>query len=487
VSRLKLAKKRTVMTDIKITDIHNHPHVYPRAKMSTEAIERYTDLVDVGIELPPIEVARVSPTEHSDNKPYLLIDGAHRLEAYKAHGIEMVHAIVTPERFFLPADILELSLRAYHTNSKHGVPMEEPDTREIAIRIALANPDLTVEQIAKKIGRSERTVARWTENIRARRNSQRKGHLVKMGILGMTQKQMAEALGIDQSTVSKIMKNSHFPKLADIHKLLSDGREWAYIAEHYSTDIPTVMGIYAEQLSDHRRFELAEWPLNASNVQSSASLDDRFGDPWPGRIPAQLVAHTLYFFTQEGERVMDPMAGGGVVPDVCTLMHRRCDAFDLVARPSRPEIRQHHWQLHSMRWPDTRQPDLIFFDPPYFSKMAGDYHEDAISSLSASDYMAFFGEFFSLANAHMERGGRIAFLNSDWYDLNGRKSALQSNDHLNITSIDYANALIKAGWDISRLIDFPVPNTQVNPAQHARYQEDRQLASLRRTLIVARK
>ena len=44
--------------------------------------------------------------------------------------------------------------------------------------------------------------------------------------------------------------------------------------------------------------------------------DERFGDDWPGRIPAQLVAHTLFYFTKPGDLVLDPMAGGGVVSDV---------------------------------------------------------------------------------------------------------------------------------------------------------------------------
>jgi hypothetical protein len=34
--------------------------------------------------------------------------------------------------------------------------------------------------------------------------------------------------------------------------------------------------------------------------------DTRFGDEWPGRIPAQLVAHILYFFSEPGDLVLDP-------------------------------------------------------------------------------------------------------------------------------------------------------------------------------------
>ena len=37
----------------------------------------------------------------------------------------------------------------------------------------------------------------------------------------------------------------------------------------------------------------------------------------PGQIPAQLVGHTLFYFSEVGDLVFDPMAGGGVVPDMC--------------------------------------------------------------------------------------------------------------------------------------------------------------------------
>ena len=67
--------------------------------------------------------------------------------------------------------------------------------------------------------------------------------------------------------------------------------------------------------------------------------DRRFGDEWPGRIPAQLVAHLLFFFSKQNDLVIDPMAGGGVVGDTCLAFNRRCWSFDMVDRPyeiSRP-------------------------------------------------------------------------------------------------------------------------------------------------------
>ena len=89
--------------------------------------------------------------------------------------------------------------------------------------------------------------------------------------------------------------------------------------------------------------------------------DERFGDDWPGRIPAQLVAHTLFYFTKPGELVLDPMAGGAVVSDVCLLFERKCQSFDLATRDNRPEIQYHHWDSQHDDWPITGKADLIFF------------------------------------------------------------------------------------------------------------------------------
>ncbi|OQY07605.1 MAG: hypothetical protein B6I22_02780 [Desulfobacteraceae bacterium 4572_123] len=64
----------------------------------------------------------------------------------------------------------------------------------------------------------------------------------------------------------------------------------------------------------------------------------RFGDDWPGCIPAQLIAHTLFYFTKPGDLVLDSMAGGGVVPDVCLAFERKYRAFDIAPSDSRPGI-----------------------------------------------------------------------------------------------------------------------------------------------------
>jgi len=128
--------------------------------------------------------------------------------------------------------------------------------------------------------------------------------------------------------------------------------------------------------------------------------DERFGDDWPGRIPAQLVAHTLFYFTNPGDLVFDSMAGGAVVSDVCLVFERKSQSFDLATRDNRPEIQYHHWEAQDRHWPITKKPDLIFFDPPYYTKKEKEYKGKAnektpsISSYSKGEYEKFLESFF---------------------------------------------------------------------------------------------
>ncbi|RLB84790.1 MAG: hypothetical protein DRH26_18870 [Deltaproteobacteria bacterium] len=46
------------------------------------------------------------------------------------------------------------------------------------------------------------------------------------------------------------------------------------------------------------------------------------------------------------ELILDPMAGGGVTPDTCLAMGRRCRAFDMIDQPdTRSEIEPFTWDI----------------------------------------------------------------------------------------------------------------------------------------------
>ena len=151
--------------------------------------------------------------------------------------------------------------------------------------------------------------------------------------------------------------------------------------------------IMLEGKNDYERFKALNWGLRAWDYWHFNNCDPRFGDPWPGQIPAQLVGHILFYLTEEGDLVFDPMAGGGVVADTCCVFNRRCWSFDVGERSeTRPEIENHYWNPENLVWPikGKEKPDLIFLDPPYFKKQENHYSQESISMLSRKEYLAFF-------------------------------------------------------------------------------------------------
>ncbi|MBW2656059.1 MAG: hypothetical protein JRC91_14500, partial [Deltaproteobacteria bacterium] len=80
-----------------------------------------------------------------------------------------------------------------------------------------------------------------------------------------------------------------------------------------------------------------------------------------------------------------------------------CWSFDLLDRmKTRPEIEPFLWDPENLTWPVPagKKPDLIFFDPPYFKKMADHYMKGSISDFSRPQYLKFFKDLFSLMREH---------------------------------------------------------------------------------------
>ena len=265
------------------------------------------------------------------------------------------------------------------------------------------------EKAAKKEGLIEFNRSRVSPSLKS------ETVIVTMNSLGIPEERIAPLLKINRKTVKKHAENPRL--LRSIKKSLGKGLAIHEVAKKHGCPEPLVWSVALEGKSDQERFKALNWGLRTWDQWYFNDVDKRFGDDWPGQIPAQLVGHTLFYFTQEGDLVFDPMAGGGVVPDTCLAFHRKCWSFDLADRhETRPEIEPHLWDPESLVWPvkGKEKPDLIFFDPPYFNKMAEQYEKESISALSRKEYLKFFRELFPLFKEHSKKDACIAFLNSDW-------------------------------------------------------------------------
>jgi len=305
--------------------------------------------------------------------------------------------------------------------------------------------------------------------------------------LGIPVARIAARLKVNRLTALKYSEN---PRLVQsIRSSLEKGHPIHQVAKEYRCPEPLVWSIALEGKSDYERFKYLNWGLRAWDYWYFNDLDPRFGDRWPGQIPAQLVAHTFFYFTQEGDLVFDPMAGGGVVPDACLAFNRRCWSFDLVDRPeTRPEIEPFQWNPETLVWPVTgkEKPDLIFFDPPYFKKQETHYPQESISTLSRNKYLEFFKELFPLFREQAKAHARIAFMNADWRAFQG-VSAKEEDPGQSIFLSDYIDLLKASGWQLTHIVDCPLPTQRFLPNMVSRMHKNRTLGVVRRSLIIGRK
>jgi len=356
------------------------------------------------------------------------------------------------------------------------------DSSQINIRDLSARE---IEDIADKAAKRERQIE--LSRARVRPSLSLEAKIVLMNRLGIPVDRIATRLKVNRKTV---LNYAHNPRLfKSIRELLEKGVSVPEVSEHNGCPEPLVWSIALEGKSDQDRFESLNWGLRTWDHWYFNDLDQRFGDSWPGQIPAQLVAHTLFYFTQQGDLVFDPMAGGGVVADTCLAFNRKCWSFDLVdCHETRPEIEPHQWNPEGLLWPVRRKekPDLIFFDPPYFKKQENQYTKDSISSLSRKEYLGFFREFFPLAKENSKTRARIGFLNADWRDFQG-VSALNEDPGRSILLWDYMNILNRSGWEITHIIDCPMSTQRFQANIVAQMQKNRTLGIVRRSLIIGRK
>ncbi len=462
---------------IKIEDIVIDNSIYPRISIDHKRVSMFEENMRDGFKFDPIQLQ-----EHPDEPgKYRILDGVHRYKAYKGIGENAVSA-----------EIIKLNGEdpLLYAASKAIGPRElkDEDARDTARRAYQNNPKLSSERIGKATGRSRQAVDSYINDLRAKHQLDQDIKIYKMNTLGIPQERIARRLGLDQKSIHNHL--GELPKLASLlNGELKKGFSVNQVAERHGWPESLVWALKMEGKNDIPKYRELQWGLRAWDYWYWTDCDRRFGDEWPGMIPSQLIAHILYYFSKPGDLVIDPMAGGGVTADTCLAFNRRCWSFDMVDRPDeRPEIEHYFWDKDNLKWPvnGKTKPELIIFDPPYFSKKAKDYKEESISNLSKQDYMEFLENFFRLALENSKKGTRLVMINADWRDFQGTP-ALEEDEEAAILIIDYGILMRKAGWAVSHVMQAPMSSERFQGGTVAAMQNKKILGVTCRNVIVGRK
>lgn len=149
--------------------------------------------------------------------------------------------------------------------------------------------------------------------------------------------------------------------------------------------------------------------IPTTNVWSFPQPDPRFGHPYPGRIPGQIVASSLYYWGIKGGLVVDPMAGSGTTWDVCKHLGYNCLCYDL--HPQRNFIKKN--DLMNGLPKEAKGCHFIFFDPPYWKLKDEDYKEGSISEQSYYEFIESMELFVKIFHDNLTKGGIVALIIQD--------------------------------------------------------------------------
>jgi len=185
-------------------------------------------------------------------------------------------------------------------------------------------------------------------------------------------------------------------------------------------------------------------------------------------------------YTKVDDIILDPMAGGGTIVDVCKKWGRRYKCYDISPLPGR-ENDITEWDI-TKGLPDdlTEKVNLVFLDPPYWKQARGKYGEDPnnLANMSLEDFNKTIDELIENLSSRMESQGYIAFVISMTIDMEtGEK-------------VDHAHEVYKMLEKRFKFVDritLPYPrdvykNGAVNKAKEKRF-----LLPLNRELMIFQK
>ena len=370
-------------------------------------------------------------------------------------------------------------LNAVSKSEFQGIVHPPPSANRKLSDFSAAEIEAIANKEAQKRALAEQTESRSTPAL----SSEVK--ILLQAKLGIPEERIAKRLKINRKTVTKSCKRSRL--FRSVRDSLDKGLSVSEAAKKCGCPEPLVWSIELEGKSDQSRFKALNWGLRTWDLWFWNDCDKRFGDDWPGRIPAQMIAHILYYFSHQGDLVLDPMAGGGVVADTCLAFNRKCWSFDMEDRPdTRPEIEPHFWDLNDLKWPvqGKTKPDLIIFDPPYFKKQAGNYDKEAISGLSKEQYLEFLHHFFALAHQKAKKNTQMAFVNADWRDFQNTPARNEKTGN-SIMIDDYLHIIEKSGWQRTHIMQAPLSSERFNAGVVSAMQKKKIIGVTSRYVIIS--
>jgi DNA-binding transcriptional regulator YdaS (Cro superfamily) len=421
----------TALPCLPIDSVRFVKELYPRLREDDAAIERYRAAVDL---LPPITVARDG----------VLVDGFHRWQAHRREG----RVSLEVEDLGNLSDI-EIFNESIRRNATHGHQLSRKDKENLAGKLWHSLAHLSraerVTEISGLLAVSERSVQSWTKDARKHEKEQAQAAAWDAWLDCHSERAIAEMLGVTQPAVGDWVKEKR-----------------------------SSAGIFQAPES-RQHFDV--WSFGTAD-------DDAGTGSYFGKMPPQVVENLLWLYTQPGQIVVDPFAGGGTTIDVAKRMGRRVWASD--RKPSTPTLPIHQHDI-TTGWPDAapRKADLILLDPPYWKQAEGRYSTDPedLGNVTLEEFNQAWAGIVKTCADKLATGGVLAYLISPTQLRDGSAENGHSTDVVDHAYQMYQPCLDAGLHPVRRII--VTYNTQQASGQQVTWaRENRRLLKLYRDLVV---
>lgn len=382
----------------------------------------------------------------------------------------------------------ELRIASAKFNPQHGDRLKETDLEMQCARIVEDRPPREIKgvkkELAEQFGVTKSRVSQMKEVTKKynQKVTSRDSGIYKLSCLGRTQEEISKTVDIDQANISRNMQKFS-DKLSHILDIGEDeGKTISGLSDDHGINEPILWHRKLEEKPDIERGQLFydpdedEHPFELYNLWRFSKCDERLGTKWPGNIPGQIAVNLLYYYTEQGDLVVDPMAGGGSTVDACLVMERKCRAYDINPPDNQLSIQKH--DITKGFPSEADDADFIFFDPPYWKQKEEAYNEESnnLASLPLDDFYDACGEIFRSAFSTLKKGDHIGVI------IGPTQESMKIKDHAHVLY-----NLLEEEFDFTNRIIVPYSTQQAQAYDVADAEKKRYMLKVYRDLLVFEK
>jgi len=303
---------------------------------------------------------------------------------------------------------------------------------------------IPIEEIPHILAVGKSKVYDWTRNLRDKEREERDIEILELYLQCFSQKEIADKLEIAQRTVSNTLSN-------------------------FSTN-----GDFANKIPDDLQLYNI-WNIGRLNLDQLK---------YPGQTPKEIIENLVYYYTDPPKinphiqisKVVDPMAGSGIVGEVCRGLMRRYMLFDL--EPLREDIPIKKNDVLQGFPEEANNADFVYFDPPYYNLME-EYPDNAFTE----NYESFLGAMkVSLENIGtiIKDTGKVALI------LKPMNVDMLGGDWLDMT-FDCVAIAKEIGYTLTKRISAPLSTQQFKAHDVTRAKEKGVMLNTLRDIVIFQK